>query len=118
LYLHRGDGALMNPDFVRLHYPCYWQYDILNGLVVMMEAGLLQDKRCAPALDLLESKRLPDGGFPLEGRFYRVVERPGLSGESLVSWGTVSRQKMNAFITAAALTVLRAAGRLRLGAAL
>lgn len=114
LYLRRCDGEVMNPDFVRLHYPCYWQYDILSGLVVLMEAGLIQDKRCAPALDLLEAKRLPDGGFPVEGRFYRVVNRPSLSGESLVGWGAASRRRMNEFVTAEALTVLRAAGRLPL----
>jgi hypothetical protein len=32
----------------------------------MAESGRLGDPRCADALALLESKRLTDGGFPLE----------------------------------------------------
>lgn len=66
LFKRLRDGEIMDPHFVRLHYPCYWHYDILFGLKVMHEAGFLADARCTAALDLLESKRLPDGGFPAE----------------------------------------------------
>jgi hypothetical protein len=111
LFKRRSDGAVIQADFVRLHYPCYWQYDILNGLTVMAEAGLIRDPRCADALDLLESKRLPDGGFPAEGRHYRVVASPETAGASLFDWGGTNRRHMNEFVTVAALTVLRAAGR-------
>ena len=31
----RRDGNIMNADFVRLHYPCYWHYDVLRGLVAI-----------------------------------------------------------------------------------
>jgi hypothetical protein len=31
---------------VKLHYPCYWRYDILFGLKVMAEAGFIRDGRC------------------------------------------------------------------------
>jgi hypothetical protein len=110
LYKRKSDGMVIHPDFIRLHYPCYWQYDILNGLTVMAEAGLIGDPRCAAALDLLESKRLPDGGFPAEGRHYTYVAAPQ-SGGSLVDWGGVNKQRANEFVTAAAYAVLRAAGR-------
>jgi len=30
----------------------------------MADAGFIRDARCKDALDLLQSKRLPDGGFP------------------------------------------------------
>jgi hypothetical protein len=110
LFLRRRDGRVMDPHFVRLHYPCYWHYDILFGLKVISEAGLLGDPRCREALDLLESKRLPDGGFPAEESYSRPT-RPELSGYSPVSWGGVSRVKSNPFVSADALTVLRQAGR-------
>jgi hypothetical protein len=110
LYMRRRDGQVMDAHFVRLHYPCYWHYDILFGLKVMAEAGLLADPRCAAALDLLESRRLPDGGFPADESYART-SRPGLSGYSRVDWGGVSRRRMNPFVTADALYVLRAAGR-------
>ena len=100
----------MDAHFVRLHYPLYWHYDILFGLKVMAEAGFLDDPRCQEALDLLESKRLPDGGFPAEESYARLT-RPQLSGYSPVSWGGMSRKTMNPFVTADALYVLRMAGR-------
>lgn len=112
LYKRQRDGRVMQDDFVKLHYPCYWRYDILFGLKVMAEAGFIGDKRCHDALDLLESKQLPDGGFPAEGKYYRVMHKPP-SGRSLVDWGGVNKKRMNEFITADALYVLKKAGRLR-----
>jgi hypothetical protein len=110
LFKRRRDDQVMDPHFIRLHYPLYWHYDILFGLKVMAEAGLLGDPRCQAALDLLESKRLPDGGFPAEETFARQ-SRPQLSGYSPVNWGGTSKKIMNPFVTADALYVLRLAGR-------
>ncbi|MCK4312042.1 MAG: hypothetical protein KAW88_04840 [Candidatus Cloacimonetes bacterium] len=98
-------------DFIKLHYPCYWHYDILFGLKVMAEAGFIEDQRCYDALELLESKRLPDGGFPAEKRFYQVTEKKK-SGYSLVDWEGASKRHMNEFVTADALYVLKESGRL------
>jgi hypothetical protein len=113
LYKRARDGQVIDPAFVLLHYPPYWHYDILFGLKVMAEAGFLADSRCGEALDLLESKRLPDGGFPAEQSYARPT-RPEISGYSPVRWGGVSRQSMNPFVTADALYVLRMAGRIHL----
>lgn len=111
LFRRRTDGSVISPHFLRLHYPCYWHYDILFGLKVMAEAGRLGDERCAEALDALESRRLPDGGFPAEARYYRVT--PGAKTHlSLVDWGKVDRSKSNPFVTTDAWFVLREAGRL------
>ena len=66
LFKRRSNGEVINHRFVLLHYPLYWHYDILFGLKVMAEAGFIGDPRCTAALDLLESKRLPEGGFPAE----------------------------------------------------
>jgi len=110
LFRRQANGNIIQTGFTRLHYPCYWHYDILFGLKVMAEAGFIQDPRCRDALDLLESKRLPDGGFPAEESFYRVRAEPR-TGRELVDWGGVSKTRMNEFVTADALGVLRAAGR-------
>jgi hypothetical protein len=111
LYKRRRDGKVMNHDFIKLHYPCYWRYDILEGLKVLAEAGFIKDGRCRDALDLLESKRLSEGGFPAEGKYYRV-SKSAPTGRSLVDWGGVSKRRMNEFVTADALFVLKKAGRL------
>lgn len=111
LYKRQRDGAVIDPDFVALHYPCYWHYDILFGLKVMTEAGFVNDPRCGDALDLLEAKELPDGGWAAEKKYYRVTDKR-ISGRSPVDWGGVHRHKMNEFVSVDALTVLRASGRL------
>jgi len=110
LFRRQSDDSVIKEDFVKLHYPCYWHYDVLFGLKVLGEMGLLGDPRCAEALDLLEGKRLPDGGFPAERRHYNVTTEPQ-NGGSLVDWGGVSRRRMNPWVTIDALAVLRTAGR-------
>ena len=109
-YRRQKDGRIMNYSFVKLHYPSYWHYEMLSGLKVMAEAGFIGDERCNDALDLLQSKRLPNGGFPAESKYYRVTERRG-SGRSLVDWGGTSKRQMNDFVTADALYVLNESGR-------
>ena len=111
LFRRLSDGTVIHDSFLRLRYPAYWHYDILIALKVMVEAGYIDDPRCAAALDVLESRRLPDGGWRAEGKHYRAVEGP-VNGGALVDWGPVSRrQVMNPFVTLDALYVLRAAGR-------
>lgn len=111
LFKRQSDGSTINPNFVKLHYPCYWHYDILFALKVMAEAGFIDDPRCAAALDLLESKQLPDGGFPAEAKYYTVPKKTR-SGRTAVDWGGTSKRRLNEWVSADALYVLRAAGRL------
>lgn len=110
LFRRQSDGAVIKDAFIRLHYPSYWYYDVLFGLKVLAEAGFIGDPRCNEALDLLESKRTPDGGYPAEGRHYSTAASWG-SGRSLVEWGPVSTRLMNPFVTADALWVLKQAAR-------
>ncbi len=111
LFKRQRDGAVIRREFVELHYPRYWHYDVLHGLKVMAEANLIGDPRCQEALDLIESKRLPDGGWPAEKRYYRVGGKPG-SGMELVDWGGASKRRANEWVTVDALHVLRASGRI------
>src|SRR2546427_3716658 len=74
MYKRQRDCRIMEHSFTQLHYPPYWHYDILFGLKVLTEAGLIRDKRCVDALDLLESKLLKNGGFPAEARYYHTQE--------------------------------------------
>lgn len=112
LFMKRGDPLVVLTEFTRAAYPAYWHYDFLVGLKVMAETGRLSDPRCRDALDLLESKRLPDGGFRAEVKYYRVSEgKVEGSGVSFVDWGGVSERKMNEWVTVTALSVLKKAGR-------
>ena len=115
LFKRQQDGSIISEDFLLLHYPCYWHYDVLFALKVMAEAGFIDDPRCKAGLDWLEAKRLPRGGFPLEKKYYRTAPK-AKTGRSLVAWDTTRRRRSgkepNEFVTADALYVLRSAGRL------
>ena len=105
------DGQIIDQKFIKLHFPNYWHYDFLFALNVMSEAGLIHDQRCAESLDLLENKRLPDGGFPAEEKYYRVDDKK-LAGHSRVNWGGTSKIYSNPFVSLDALIVLKRSGRL------
>jgi hypothetical protein len=106
----RSTREPITPDVMKLHYPVYWHFDLLAGLVGLGELGLLTDPRCEDALEYLESRRRPDGGWSADSRYWRVSDR-GSNTES-VPWGRVSARVPNEWVTCDALTVLNAAGRL------
>jgi hypothetical protein len=109
LFRRKSDGRPIADRFLRLAFPPYWHYDILFGLKVLAEAGYLDDARCREALDMLEGKRLSDGGFAADTRYYRPVT--ARSNASLVDWGGTSRHRSNEWVTVGALAVLAATGR-------
>lgn len=111
LYKRQGTGELIHPEFTALHYPLYWHYDILAGLKVMAETGFINDVRCTAALDLLQSKQLPDGGWPAEKAYYKVSGDIALNAD-FVNWGGTSKNRMNEWVTTDALFVLKQVGRL------
>jgi len=82
----------------------------------MAEMGLVKDMRCGDALDLLERKELPNGGWPAEGRFYTLAATSGPDSvhgsHERVDWGGSGKSRMNEWVTVDALFVLRAAGRI------
>jgi len=99
-------GEVAHPALLRPRFPAYWHYDLLAGLRTICEAGALRDARAADALDLLESKRLDDGTWRCEGRWWK---RPGSKGSNVeaVDWGGSA----DALLTQRAQDVLHAAGR-------
>jgi hypothetical protein len=110
LFKRRSDGGVIHAEFAVLHYPLYWHYDILGGLKALAEVGLIGDPRCSDALDLLEQKELPGGGWPAERKYYKVATTVAASAD-YVDWGGTSSARMNEWVTTDALYVLRAAGR-------
>jgi hypothetical protein len=104
------DGArTIEPKMAALHWPAYWHYDVLAGLRVLraVDPGLLADPRAADALDLLESKRLPDGRFETRHSWWQVG-RHVTSPTDVVDWG---KGEPSEVLTLHALAVLKLAGR-------
>lgn len=114
LLWRKRDGVLMEPGWGgpvdKIHYPIRF-YDVLSALLVMTEMGVVHDRRCQDALDLLEQKRLADGTFPVEWTNVKRADRIETRG-TFADWGPLHKKKGNPFVTVDALYVLRAAGRL------
>lgn len=114
LLWRQRDGAVIQPEWGgpvdKIHYPIRF-FDVLGALVVMAEMGLVRDPRCAEALDLLASKRLADGMFPVEWTNVKTATQFQSRG-TYADWGPLSRRKGHPLVTVDALWVLREAGRL------
>jgi len=108
LFRSERTGEVINPEWLQLHYPLYWHYDILQALRVLAPLGELTDPRVQEALDIVESKRLPNGRWQPEGYYWWPTGRRP-SNVEVVDWG---RTGPNEMITLNALRVLKAAGRL------
>jgi hypothetical protein len=104
LFRSERTGAVANPQWLELHWPAYWHYDVLQGLRAIARAGRLSDPRASEALDWLEMKRLPDGTWRASGRRYWRLR--GRATVEVVNWGNASD-----VLTRQATEVLAAAGR-------
>ncbi|RHW27442.1 hypothetical protein D0Z08_09860 [Nocardioides immobilis] len=105
LFRNRATGEPIHPSFVVLHYPPYWHYDLLQGLVLCAHLGVLDDPRAKDALDLVESRRDAKGRYPS-----RSWESS--TNRDVIAWG---RSPDNDVLARRADAVLRAAGRLPSG---
>lgn len=111
LYKRKSTGEAIKSEFTALGYPYYHMYNVLFGLKIMGEGGLLGDARCADALDLLESKYLIDQGFKLEKKPYHHT-KSNVHRYTPVRWEKARLGAANQHVTADALVVLAQSGRL------
>jgi len=109
LFRSERTGRVMDSDFLKLHYPVYWHYDILQALRVLGNLGKLKDLRAREALDVLERKRGSDGLWRVEGCYWARRGRRA-SNVEVVDWG---QKGPNEMITLNALRVLKTAGRIQ-----
>lgn len=110
LFRSHRTGQVIHGEWLKLHYPPYWHYDFLRGLLTVSRCGRATDPRVTEALDLLEAKRGADGRWRADGR--RYWRPPGSTGSNVeaVDWGPDGQAEM---LTLNALQVLSTAGRLR-----
>jgi len=109
LYRRMQDGRMILPNFDKIQYPVFF-FDILFILLVMAEIGKIKDIRCSEALNMLKSKQLSDGGFPLELKNCKTSDTIITRG-SFADWGESGKTRMNPFVTIYALYVLKCAGK-------
>jgi hypothetical protein len=112
LFKRASNQEVIHPEFIKLHYPLYWHYDILGALKIFAEIDITKDKRLHDALDLLEKKELPTGGWAAEGRYYKKISNEFSLNADYVEWGGTSTKQMNEWVTADTLFVLKHFDRL------
>lgn len=69
LFRSHTTGEIIHPDFLRLHYPCRWHYNILRALDYFHFAKMKYDRRMDDALDEILSKRTADGLWKLPSKY-------------------------------------------------
>ena len=65
LFRRASTGEVVDPAWLQLSFPTRWHYDVLRALDYFRSAGP-PDRRTAEAVELLRSKRQPDGRWHLE----------------------------------------------------
>ena len=117
MFLSTSTGRPISREWLLPHYPPYWHYDVLQGLLVLTRLGYAADPRLADAVEVLEGQRSADGTWSPGGCWWKPpgVGRDGSRGQKawnaeVVDWGLSGPHEM---ITLNALRVLRAVGRPR-----
>jgi hypothetical protein len=66
LFRRKSTGEVVNPAWMEFSFPTRWQYDVLRALDYFRLTGEKPDLRVQEAVELLRSKRQPDGRWLLE----------------------------------------------------
>jgi hypothetical protein len=78
LFRRKSTGEIINPAYLEFAFPYYWHYDVLRALDYFRGSGAKPDPRMAEAIEVVRSKRQPDGRWLLDhvhpGRVYFDLE--------------------------------------------
>jgi len=66
LFRRKSSGDVVDPAFLEFAFPYYWRYDVLRALDYFRHAGAKRDPRMAEAVEIVRSKRQPDGRWLLD----------------------------------------------------
>ncbi len=78
LFRRKSTGEIVEPRYLEFVFPHYWRYDILRALDYFRIAGPAPDPRLEEAIEVVRSKRQPDGRWLLDaihpGRVHFHIE--------------------------------------------
>src|SRR2546425_13211217 len=95
LYKSDKTGKVIRPEWIQLHFPLFYFYDILHGLRVLSKLGYGGDERMSDARELLLSKRIADGTWQLEASFVRALRMNFAKDPTNGHWGKVIDEKLD-----------------------
>ena len=80
LFRRKSTGEVVQPTYLEFAFPYYWHYDVLRALDYFRRSGAAPDPRMAEAVEILRSRRQPEGWWLLDrvhpGRVHFDVEGP------------------------------------------
>src|SRR5207245_9766647 len=82
LFKSDTSGKVIRPEWTQLHFPLFYFYDILHGLRVVTALGFGRVDRTKDARELLLSRRLWDGSWPIEATDRRAISRNFVRGQT------------------------------------
>ena len=93
LFRRKSTGEVVNSAWLQFSFPARWHYDVLRALDYFRSAaqeGEVPDPRLDEAIDLLRSKRQPDGTWLLENTYAGKVHFALEDGDGRPSrWNTL-----------------------------
>jgi hypothetical protein len=90
LFRRRSTGEVVDPAWQQFSFPPRWYYDVLRGLEHFRAAADAPDPRMDEAVELLRTKRRPDGTWLLENTHPGAVHFPLEDGDGRPSrWNTL-----------------------------
>ena len=90
LLRRKSTGEFVDPNFLQFAFPMQWHYDALWALDYFRAAGGDADPRLAEAIELVQSKRQPDGTWLLENTYPGAVHFELEDGDGKPSrWNTL-----------------------------
>jgi hypothetical protein len=95
LFRRKSTGEVVNPTWLQFSFPTWWHYDVLRALEYFRSTGDEPDSRVDEAIDLLRSKRQPDGTWLLENTHRGKVHFALEEGDSRPSrWNTLRARRV------------------------
>ncbi|MBO3749792.1 squalene cyclase [Streptosporangiaceae bacterium NEAU-GS5] len=80
LFRRKSTGEVAHSGYLEFAFPYYWHYDVLRALDYFRRSGAEPDQRMAEAVEVVRSKRQPDGRWLLDhvhpGLVHFAVEDP------------------------------------------
>ena len=80
LFRRKSTGEVADPGYLDFAFPYYWHYEVLRALDYFRRSGTAPDPRMAKAIEVVRSKRQPDGRWLLDrihpGRVHFHIESP------------------------------------------
>jgi hypothetical protein len=90
LFRRKSTGEVVDSSWLQFSFPLRWHYDVLRGLEYFRSAGAPPDPRIDDAIQLVRSKRQPDGTWLLENTHPGKSHFPLEDGDERPSrWNTL-----------------------------